>query len=235
MRLLDEEYLKTPFYGARKMALELRKKGFAVGRKRTRRLMRIMGLVALGPRPRTSQPAPGHKIFPYLLRDVEIERVDQVWSTDITYIPMRRGFVYLTAVMDWKSRYVLSWKLSVTMDTGFCLEALETALAGGMPEIFNTDQGAQFTSQAFTGRLAEAGIRISMDGRGRCLDNVFIERLWRSLKYEEIYLNGYDDVRDLHRALVRYFRFYNEERSHQSLGYKTPGEVYRGVEGERGG
>lgn len=234
MRLLDEQYLKTPFYGARKMAVELRKLGHQVGRKRARRLMRIMGLVALGPWPRTSKPAPGHKIFPYLLRDVKIEQVDQVWSTDITYIPMRRGFVYLVAVMDWKSRYVLSWQLSVTMDTGFCLEALEMALADGKPEIFNTDQGAQFTSQAFTGRLIEAEIRISMDGRGRALDNVFIERLWRSLKYEEIYLNGYDDVRELHRALVRYFRFYNEERTHQALGYKTPSEIYRGEGGGAG-
>ncbi len=212
MHLLDEQYLKTPFYGARKMALELCKKGFKVGRKRARRLMRVMGLIALGPRPRTSQPAPGQKIFLYLLHNVKIERVDQVLSTDITYIPMRRRFVYLVAVMDWKSRYVLSWRLSVTMDTGFCLEALEMALADGNPEIFNTDKGAQFTSHAFTGRLEAAQIRISMDGRGRCLDNVFIERLWRSLKYEEIYLNGYDDMRDLHQALVHYFRFVTVRR-----------------------
>lgn len=208
MRLLDGQYLKTPFYGARKMALEMRKHGYAVGRKRVRRLRRTMGLIALGPRPRTSQPPSGHKIFPYLLRDVEIKQVDQVWSSDITCIPMRRGFVYLAA--------------------------LEGALAQGRPEIFNTDQGAQFTSQAFTGRLLEGGIRVSMDGRGRALDNVFIERLWRSLKYEEIYLNGYDDVRELRRALERYFRFYNEERPHQALEYKTPGEVWRGEGGGAG-
>jgi len=221
MRQIDELYLRWPFYGSRKMAEIL-----GVNRKRVQRLMRRMGLEAVYPKRRTTQAAAGHKIYPYLLRNVEILRPDQVWSTDITYVPMRHGFLYLVAVMDWFSRYVLSWRLSNTLDVGFCLEALEEALGLGKPEIFNSDQGSQFTAAAFTGRLEAAGVAISMDGRGRAVDNVFVERLWRSVKYEEVYLREYTTAWEAEDSLERYFGFYCEERIHQALGYRTPAEVY---------
>jgi putative transposase len=236
LRVLDEQYLRTPFYGTRRMVHALGAQGYSVGRKRVRRLMGVLGIEALGPRPCTSRRATGHRIWPYLLRGVAVERPGQVFSSDITYVPMRRGHVYLVAVLDWASRYVLSWSLSTTLDVLPCLDALDGALAQHTPEIFNTDQGAQFTSQAFTGRLLERGIRISMDGKGRALDNVFIERLWRSVKYEEVYPNAYDDIPQLRAGLDRYFQFYNHRRPHQALGYKTPAEVWnnreRGGEGE---
>jgi putative transposase len=202
------------------------RQGHEVNRKRVQRLMRVMGLEAIYPRRRTSEPAPAHRIYPYLLRNLAIERADQVWSADITYVPLRRGFMYLVAVLDWHSRYVLSWELSNTLDSSFCVAALEAALANQRPEIFNTDQGAQFTSQAFTGVLEATGIAISMDGRGRALDNVFIERLWRSVKYENIYLHGYETADELERGLASYFDFYRYERLHMALGYRTPWEVY---------
>jgi putative transposase len=227
MRLIDRQFLETPFYGSRKMAEHLNRSGEAVNRKRVQRLMTLMGLEAVHPRPRTSVAAPGAKAYPYLLRDRKLTRIDEVWSSDITYIPMRHGFMYLTAVIDWFSRYVLSWRLSNTLDGGFCLEALDEALAGGKPEIFNTDRGSQFTSQEYTGRLEEAGIAVSQDGRGRALDNVFIERLWRSVKYEDIYIKDYELVPELALGLTAYFRFYDEDRPHQALDYRTPGEVYR--------
>jgi putative transposase len=227
MRLLDEQYTRTPFYGVRRMTEWLHTQGHAVNHKRVARLLRVMGIEAIYPRKRLSQPAPGHQVYPYLLRGVAIERPDQVWSTDITYIRLRRGFAYLVAVLDWYSRYVLSWELSATLETGFCLAALERALGAGAPEIFNTDQGSQFTSADFTGRLQAAGIAISMDGRGRALDNVFVERLWRTVKYEEVYLRDYADLADAVSQLGRYFRFYNRERLHQALGYRTPQQVYR--------
>jgi putative transposase len=227
MRLIDRQFLETPFYGSRKMAEHLNRSGEAVNRKRVQRLMTLMGLEAVHPKPRTSVAAPGAKAYPYLLRDRKLTRIDEVWSSDITYIPMRHGFMYLTAVIDWFSRYVLSWRLSNTLDGGFCLEALDEALAGGKPEIFNTDRGSQFTSQEYTGRLEEAGIAVSQDGRGRALDNVFIERLWRSVKYEEIYIKDYELVPELALGLTAYFRFYDEDRPHQALDYRTPGEVYR--------
>jgi putative transposase len=227
MRLIDRQFLETPFYGSRKMAEHLNRSGEAVNRKRVRRLMTLMGLEAVHPKPRTSAAAPGAKAYPYLLRDRVLTRIDEVWSSDITYIPMRHGFMYLTAVIDWFSRYVLSWRLSNTLDGGFCLEALDEALAGGKPEIFNTDRGSQFTSQEYTGRLEEAGIAVSQDGRGRALDNVFIERLWRSVKYEDIFIKDYELVPELALGLTAYFRFYDEDRPHQALDYRTPGEVYR--------
>jgi len=227
MRLIDRQFLETPFYGSRRMAECLKRAGEAVNRKRVQRLMTLMGLEALHPKPRTTVEAPGAKAYPYLLRDRKLTRVDEVWSSDITYIPMRRGFMYLTAVIDWFSRYVLSWRLSNTLDGGFCLEALDEALARGKPEIFNTDLGSQFTSWEYTGRLEEAGIAVSRDGRGRALDNVFIERLWRSVKYEDIYIKDYDLVPELVSGLTAYFRFYDEDRPHQALDYRTPGEVYR--------
>jgi putative transposase len=226
MRLIDEQYLHTPFYGSRGMTQWLVRQGYDVNRKRVRRLMRVMGLEAIYPRRRTSIPAPEHRIYPYLLRNVAIERPDQVWSADITYVPLRRGFMYLVAVLDWHSRYVLSWELSNTLDSGFCVAALEAALASQQPEIFNTDQGAQFTSRAFTGLLEAADIAISMDGRGRALDNVFIERLWRTVKYENIYLCGYETAMELERGLASYFDFYRYERLHMALDYRTPWEVY---------
>ena len=226
MRLIDEQYLRTPFYGSRRMAAHLAVRGEPVNRKRVQRLMRIMGLEAIYPRRRTSVPAGEHRIYPYLLRNLAIERPDQVWSADITYVPLRRGFMYLVAVLDWHSRYVLSWELSNTLDSGFCVAALEAALEGQRPEIFNTDQGTQFTSQAFTGVLEAAGIAISMDGRGRALDNVFIERLWRTVKYEHIYLHGYESAVELERGLASYFEFYCYERLHMALGYCTPWEAY---------
>lgn len=226
MRLLDEQYTATPFYGIRRMTAWLRTQGYLVNPKRVARLMRAMGLEAIYPKPRSSQTAPGHRVYPYLLRGLAITRANQVWSTDITYIRLQQGFVYLVAVMDWFSRYVLSWMLSVTLDGQFCREALEQALRQGHPEIFNTDQGAQFTSSDFTGLLAREGIQISMDGRGRALDNVFVERLWRTVKYEEVYLKDYTTVPEARQALGRYFTFYNHERLHQALGYQTPAAVY---------
>jgi putative transposase len=229
MRLLDAQYTATPFYGSRRMTAWLRVQGYAVNRKRVTRLMHQMGIEAIYAKPKLSQPIAGHKIYPYLLRGVTIERVNHVWSTDITYIRLQHGFIYLVAVIDWFSRYVLSWALSITLDGAFCLEALEAALQGGRPEIFNTDQGAQFTSRAFTERLSHGGIQISMDGRGRALDNVFVERLWRTVKYEEVYLREYSTVREAQQGLRRYFGFYNDERLHQALGYRTPAAVYHGV------
>jgi putative transposase len=227
MLRIDELYLKTPFLGSRRMTAWLAREGEEVNRKRIQRLMRLMGLEAIYPRPRTTVRNPDHKVYPYLLRDVTIERRDQVWSSDITYLPMYDGFMYLTAVIDWHSRYVLSWRLSNSLDGRSCLEALEEALRGGKPEIFNTDQGVQYTTRSFTGRLESAGVLVSMDGRGRALDNVFVERLWRSLKYEEVYLKDYRSVAELESALTSWFRFYNHERLHQSLKYRTPAEVYQ--------
>ena len=228
MNLLDEQYTKTPFYGVRKMTAWLNEvKGENVNVKRIRRLLRVMGLEAIYQKPRLSQAAAGHRIYPYLLRGVKIERVNQVWSTDITYIRLRGGFVYLVAVLDWYSRYVLSWEVSTTLETDFCVSTLERALALGRPEIFNTDQGAQFTSQAFTKILQAQEIVISMDGRGRALDNIFVERLWRSVKYEEVYLHDYENVPQAIKGLGRYFQFYNHERLHQSLEYQTPAAIYQ--------
>lgn len=221
MRRLDEEYMKCPFYGSRKFAVVL-----GVNRKRVRRLMRLMGLEAAGYTRRTSAPQPGHRIYPYLLRNLAIDRPDQVWSTDITYIPLRHGFLYLVAIMDWFSRYVLSWRLSNTLEGSFCCEALEEALSHSQPEIFNSDQGSQFTASRFTSCLEGHGVAISMDGRGRALDNVFIERLWRSVKYEEVYLREYADGWEAEDRLADYFQFYCEKRIHQSLGYRTPAAVY---------
>jgi putative transposase len=226
MRLLDEQYTATPFYGSRRMQAALRAAGHEVNRKHVQRLMRLMGLEAVGPKPRLSAANPAHRVYPYLLRDVSITRVDQVWSTDITYVRLRHGFVYLMAILDWHSRSVLAWELSVTVDGQFCLDALDVALARSTPEIFNTDQGAQFTATAFTDRVKAAGAQISMDGRGRALDNVFVERLWRSVKYEEVYLRDYASVPDARQGLGRYFGFYNQERPHQALGYRTPAAVY---------
>lgn len=226
MRLIDEEYTRHPFYGARKIRVHLHRQGIAISRLLVGKLMRLMGLQAMVPGPNTSKPQPGHKIYPYLLRGVMINRPNQVWSTDITYIRLPRGFVYLAAVIDWYSRKVLSWRLSNTMDAGFCVDCLDQALTQGTPEIFNTDQGSQFTSAEFTGRLQAAGIQISMDGRGRALDNVFVERLWRSVKYEDVYLRGYETVPELLIGLVRYFDFYNHERLHQSLNYATPAAIH---------
>lgn len=226
MRLLDEQYLKTPFFGSRKMTVWLQAEGYEVNRKRVQRLMRTMGIEGLSPRRSTSQPAAGHRVFPYLLRNVEITHADHVWSTDITYIPLRGGYVYLVAIMDWYSRYVLTWRLSNRLEGEFCLEALDAALKGGKPEIFNSDQGSQFTSDAFVSQLLGRAVAVSMDGRGRALDNVFIERLWRSLKYEDIYLKDYATVDELNEGLTRYFEFYNQERFHQALDYQTPYQVY---------
>ena len=228
MRRIDELFTAWPFLGSRRMTAMLRAEGHAVNRKRVQRLMRKMGIAALGPKPRTTKPAPGHKIFPYLLRGLAIERPNQVWCADITYIPIGRGFLYLVAIMDWASRAVLSWRMSNTMDTSFCVAALEEALARfGRPDIFNTDQGSQFTSAAFTGVLIAAGMRISMDGRGRWMDNVFIERLWRSLKHEDIYLKGYADGREAYSGIAAWFAFYNTGRPHQALGNRTPMAVWR--------
>ena len=226
MRLIDEEYTRHPFFGSRRMTLWLCDQGHQVNRKRVRRLMEVMGIEAVYPKPRLSLPDEEHKIYPYLLEGVEITRINQVWSTDITYIRMAEGFVYLVAVMDWYSRFVLSWSLSTTMEMDFCIEALKRALRRGRPEIFNSDQGSQFTSGKFTGVLDRRGISISMDGRGRCFDNIFIERLWRSLKYEEIYLREYASVPEARMGIKKWFRFYNQERRHQSLGYQRPADLY---------
>ncbi len=226
MKLIDRQYLATPFYGARKVTAWLKSQGQRVNRKRIRRPMRMMGLKAVYRCPMTSKLAPGHKIYPYLLDGLRITRPNQVWAADITYIPMARGFLYLVAIIDWYSRYVLSWRLSNTLDAGFCVEALEEALKKGRPDIFNTDQGAQFTSEAFTELLKQHGVRISMDGKGSYNDNLFIERLWRSVKYEEVYLKAYQDGREARIGLGNYFRFYNTERPHQALGYRAPAEVF---------
>jgi len=227
MRLLDEQSLETPFYGSRKMTAHLRRAGHVMNRKRVRRLMRQMGLEAVYRKPRTTVPHPGHKVYPYLLRGVAVTRPNQVWAADITYVPMAKGFMYLVAVMDWYSRKVLAYRVSNTMDAGFCVEALKEALTRyGCPDIFNTDQGAQFTSNAFTGELESAGVRISMDGKGRCYDNIFIERLWRTVKYEHIYLHAYAGGHDLREGLRTWVTWYNARRYHQGLGYKTPDEVY---------
>ena len=227
MKLIDIQYLATPFYGARKIAVEFkRQKGLVVNRKRVRRLMQRMGIRAVYRRPRTSKPAPGHKIYPYLLRDLKITRPNQVWAADITYIPMARGFLYLVSIIDWYSRYVISWRLSNTLDADFCVAALEEALSKGAPEIFNTYQGSQFTGESFTELLKEHGVKISMDGKGSYNDNLFIERLWRTVKYEEVYLKAYEDGREARISLGEYIHFYNTTRPHQSLGYLTPAEVY---------
>jgi putative transposase len=228
MRRIDEQYTTCPFYGSRRMTAWLVRQGEAVNRKRVQRLMRLMGLEAIYPGPKTSVAGQGHRVYPYLLRDVRIDRPDQVWSADITYVPMAAGFMYLAATIDWYSRYVLAWRLSNTLDGAFCLDMLEEALSRGRPEVFNTDQGVQFTAQAWTSRLHSAGVQVSMDGRGRCLDNVFVERLWRSVKYEDLYLRCYGVVPELRGGLGRYFSFYNDERPHQALAYRTPAEVYRG-------
>jgi putative transposase len=228
MRCIDEQYLRTPFYGSRRMAAWLRRQGQPVNRKRVQRLMRRMGLEAIYPKPRTTQAGLGHKIYPYLLRNLTVTRPNQVWSADITYIPLRNGFLYLMAILDWYSRYVLAWRLSNSLDGDFCLEALDEALARTRPEIFNSDQGVQFTSRPFTSRLESAAVAISMDGRGRALDNVFVERLWRTVKYEEVYVHDYLTGAECHAGLSAYLRFYCEERLHQALGYRTPAEAYRG-------
>jgi putative transposase len=227
MRVIDETHTKLPFYGRRRMREHLYRQGVGVNVKRVGRLMNLMGIETIYPRRNLSKPNPEHRIFPYLLRGVRIERQDHVWSTDITYIRMRHGFMYLTAIMDWYSRYVLSWRLSNTLEADFCLETLEEALSGArMPDIFNTDQGSQFTSKAFTDYLLDEGIQVSMDGRGRAFDNIFTERLWRTVKYEEVYLFDYEDGLEAAERLGKYFLFYNQERPHQSLQYQTPAEVY---------
>jgi len=227
MALIDRQYLARPSYGSRRMAAWLATQGHPVNRKRVQRLMRLMGLVAVYQRPNTSKPAAAHKVYPYLLGGLSIERVNQVWCSDITYIPMAKGFLYLVAIMDWHSRAVLAWRLSNTLGADFCIEALEEALSRyGGPEIFNTDQGSQFTSDDFTGTLKDHGITISMDGKGRCMDNIFVERLWRSLKYEEVYLNAYTSVAEAKAGIGAWLNFYNEERQHQSLGYRTPRQIY---------
>ena len=227
MRLLDEQYTRTPFYGVLKMTAWLRENGHPVNCKRVRRLLRLMGLEAIYQKPRLSIPSPGHQVYPYLLRGVKVTRLNQVWSADITYIRLLGGFVYLVAIIDWYSRYVLSWEVSTTMESEFCTSALTRSLQVARPEIFNTDQGSQFTSNAFTGILKDHEIAISMDGRGRALDNIFIERLWRSVKYEEVYLHDYRNTPQAIAGLRKYFSFYNGERLHQSLDYKTPEAVYR--------
>ncbi len=227
MRLIDEQFLATPFYGSRQMARHLRRQGWCVGRKRVRRLMRKIGLAAIYQKPRTSDPHPQHRIYPYLLRNLVIEQPDHVWCADVTYIPMRRGFLYLVAIMDWASRKVLVWRLSNTMDADFCIEALEDAIARyGKPEIFNTDQGSQFTSFAFTNTLRQAGIKISMDGKGRWMDNVFIERLWRSLKYECVFLHAFETGSEARAGIGRWIDYYNADRPHSALDGATPGEAY---------
>ena len=227
MRRIDEEYLRHPFKGSRQMAAWLKSQDEPANRKRVRRLMRLMGLEAVYPKPRTTERNRAHRIYPYLLRDLRIMRPDHVWSTDITYIPLRGGYLYLAAILDWHSRCVLSWRLSNSLDVGFCLEALEEALSRSKPEIFNSDQGVQFTSEEFTSRLLTNAVRISMDGKGRALDNVFVERLWRTVKYEEVYLKDYATPREAEASLESYFRYYNEERLHSSLANRTPGFVYR--------
>ena len=228
MEIIDRLYTEHPYYGSRRMIVELKKLGHSVNRKRVRRLMQNMGIEAIYPKPKLSTPGKEAKKYPYLLRGVEVTRPNQVWSTDITYIPVRGGFLYLVAIIDWCSRYVLSWKLSNTLDLRFCIEALMEALQSSKPEIFNSDQGVQFTSNEFTSLLEEKGIQISMDGKGRALDNIFVERLWRTVKYEEVYIKRYEDGASAHKGLGAFFPFYNERRPHQALEYKTPQEVYFG-------
>jgi putative transposase len=231
MRLLDEQYTRTPFYGVERMTAWLHRQGLQMGHNRVRRLLRLMGLEAIYAKPRLSLPGgPEHRIYPYLLGGLTITRPNQVWATDLTYIRLRQGFVYLTAILDWFSRYVLSWALSTTLDAWFCVEALRQALRQAKPEIFNTDQGSQFTSESFTGVLKKASVAISMDGKGRVFDNIFVERLWRTVKYEEVYLNDYGDADEARDGLGRFFGFYNHERPHQSLGYRTPEEIHFGLE-----
>lgn len=229
MRRIDEQYSKTPFYGWPRMTAQLRRQGYEVNPKRVRRLMQLMGLQAIYPKPRTSQRGREPTIYPYLLQDLEVVRPNQVWSADITYVPLVSGFMYLVAILDWFSRYVLAWQLSNTLAGCFCVDSLQQALGLGQPEIFNSDQGVQFTARSFTSTLEGAGVRISMDGRGRVFDNIFVERLWRTVKYEDIYVHDYASVPALQAGLHRYFRFYNQERLHQSLGYRTPAEVHFGV------
>ena len=230
MRRIDELHLAWPFYGSRRMVAVLRREGRPVNRKRAKRLMRVMGIEAIYQKPNTSKGHPDHKVYPYLLRGLTIDRPNQVWCADITYIPMAKGFVYLVAVMDWFSRRVLSWRLSITLETDFCVDALREATEmHGPPEIFNTDQGVQFTSAAFVDELASRGVRISMDGKGRYLDNIFIERLWRSLKYEDVYIKAYGSVAEARRSLGEWLAFYNDVRPHQSLGYRTPREIFEAV------
>ena len=233
MRLIDQTYTRWPFYGVERMTAWLARQGHAVNVKRVRRLMRVMGLEAIYAKPRLSASGKAHKRYPYLLRDAVIDRADQVWSADITYLPLRGGFLYLVAVLDWYSRYVLAWGLSDSLESSFCVDVLERALRRGRPEIFNTDQGTQFTSEAFTSVLGSREIAISMDGRGRAFDNIFSERLWRTVKYEEVFLRDYADEAEARRELGRYFRFYNQERLHQALDYRTPAEVYEGRSGDR--
>lgn len=229
MRRIDEMHMQRPFYGSRRIRDWLQDEGHDINRKRVQRLMRQMGIMALYPKTNTSRPGKGHKIYPYLLRGLTIDRPNQVWATDISYIPMAKGFVYVVAIMDWYSRRVLAWRVSNSMDADFCVEALEEAISRyGAPGIFNTDQGAQFTSEAFTGALKAAGIQISMDGKGRWVDNVFVERLWRSLKYEEVYLKAYESVTEARQGIGTYFQFYNAERKHQGLNRKTPEQMYAG-------
>ena len=234
MRLLDEQYTSTPFYGVRRMTAQLRVLGYEVNEKRIRRLLRLMALEAIYPKPNLSAPILGHRVFPYLLRMVTIARVNQVWSTDITNIRMKGGFVYLTAVIDWYSRYVLSWRVSITLEGSFCIDVVAEALLCGCPEVFNTDQGPQYTTDLFTDPLVKLGIAVSMDGRNRALDNIFVERLWRTVKYELIYLNDYGTAKELVGSIREYFKFYNQRRLHQSLGYRTPAEVYREQGGDLG-
>jgi len=227
MNVIDQQYTRTPYYGIRRMTEALRLNGFHVNRKRVGRLMRKMGLEAIYPKPKLSKKNPEHRVYPYLLKGVNIHRPNQVWSTDITYIPMAQGFAYLIAIMDWYSRYVLSWRVSTSLDTGFCIEALQEALAGySNPEIVNSDQGCQFTSQGWLTPLETSGIKISMDGKGRFLDNIFVERLWRTVKYEDLYIKRYESVKEVKAGLQEYFKHYNNERLHQSLDYRTPAQVY---------
>jgi putative transposase len=232
MRRIDELHLEWPFFGSRRITQTLKAEGQEVNRKRIQRLMRIMDLEGAAPKPNTSRAAPEHPVYPYLLRNLKICRPNQVWAADITYIPLAHGFAYLVAVMDWYSRHVLAWRLSNTLDSIFCIEALHDALLHfGQPEIFNTDQGSQFTADAFTEVLRDRGVKISMDGKGRCIDNVFVERLWRSLKYEEVYLHAYDNVAEAREGIGKYMRFYGYERPHQALGYQTPAAFYAGLIG----
>lgn len=227
LRLIDQQYLETPFYGSRKMTLFLREQGYRINRKRTQRLMRQLGVEAIYPKPKLSQPHPEHRVYPYLLRNLTVSAANQVWCTDITYLPVLKGHFYLVAIMDWYSRKVLSWRISNTLEVDFCLEALQAALSDyGTPEIFNSDQGSQFTSNAFTGCLKASGVQISMDGRGRCHDNIFIERLWRSIKYELIYLKAFEHGKHLNQEVKDWFEWYNQKRYHQALEYKTPNQVY---------
>lgn len=232
MNLIDEQYTQTPFYGSRKMVVFLREKGYSVNRKRVQRLMRVLGIQGVCPGPNTSRRRQEHAVYPYLLRGLQIDRPNQVWSADITYIRLIQGFAYLVAILDWFSRYVLAWRLSNSLETAFCLDALDEALTFAKPEIFNTDQGGQFTSEEFTGRLLGQEVRISMDSRGRAFDNIFVERLWRSVKYEDVYLRGYGTMPEAQQGLGNYFRFYNDERFHQALSYRTPSRVHFGGDDE---